>query len=354
MKAKSTDLLRALSEFFNSYLVEVKGASPNTTISYQYAFQLLYEFLFDIKGILPEKVTFVDLSGDTIIEFLAWLETFRGCSISTRNQRLAAICSFAKFAMRRSFAGAIAFSTEVLDIPKKKKPKDNDIKYFTLEELSIILGLPDTASNIGRRDAILMSVLYASGARAQEICDLTVNDIFFGKETRVHLVGKGSKGRTVVIPDNCAELLKGYINYKIGYISGEARAMHVFSSQTNEKMSISCVEEIVKKYVNKAKRDYPSLFSRANYTPHSFRHSVAVHMLEAGESIAVIRAFLGHSSISSTLVYASVTPELANKYLRERGKPLDAVNPVAKQDSLIAALPFLKDLHFRSKAYGSK
>ena len=100
---------------------------------------------------------------------------------------------------------------------------------------------------------------------------------------------------------------------------------HVFSNQTNEHMSISCVEEVVKKYVLTAKHNYPSLFGRANHTPHSFRHSIAVHMLEAGESHTVIRAFLGHSSISSTLVYASVTPELEIEYLRERGKPLEVL-----------------------------
>jgi site-specific recombinase XerD len=354
MKSKPIVLLRALSEFFDSYLPETKGLSRNTVKSYQYAFQLLYEFLFDVKGIPPEKAAFEDLSEDTVIEFLSWLETSRGCSVSTRNQRLAAICSFAKFAMRKSFDGAIAFGSEVLDIPKKKKPKDNDIKYFTLEELSIMLSLPDTSTKIGCRDAVLMSTLYASGARAQEICDLTVNDIFFGTATKVQLVGKGSKGRTVVVPENCAKLLKSYIDYKIGPIIEDTRARHVFSSQTNEKMSISCVEEIVKKYVRKAKQDYPSLFCRKNYTPHSFRHSIAVHMLEAGESIAVIRAFLGHSSISSTLVYASVTPELANKYLRERGKPLETVTLASKQDSIIAALPFLKNVHLRSKVYGRK
>jgi site-specific recombinase XerD len=330
--------------------VDVKGVSQNTVISYQYTFQLLYEFLNDVKDVVPEKVEFGMLTGDTVAEYLSWLETERGCSISTRNQRLAAIRSFAKFSMRKSFAGSLTFCSEVADIPKKKSPKTGDIKYFTLEEVAIVLGLPDTTSKIGRRDAVLMSVLYSSGARAQELCDLTMNDIKFGNDTKLRLVGKGSKTRTVVIPENCAKLLRGYVDSRRSdFIGLEPKMRHVFSSQTNEHMSISCVEEIVKKYVQTARNSHPSLFIRANYTPHSFRHSIAVHMLEAGESLAVIRAFLGHSSISSTLVYASVTPELANKYLRERGKPLETVQPVIRKESVIAALPFLQNVYSRSR-----
>ena len=348
---KTLDLLHALSEYFDSYLVDVKGVSQNTIISYQYAFQLLYEFLNDTKNMAPDKVSFDMLTGDTIAEYLFWLETDRGCSISTRNQRLAAIRSFAKFAMRKSFAGSLTFCSEVADIPRKKSPKTDDIKYFTLEEVAIMLGLPDTASKIGRRDAVLMSVLYSSGARAQELCDLTLNDISFGNDTKLRLVGKGSKARTVVIPESCAKLLRGYVgSRKPDLIGREIKMRHVFSSQTNEHMSISCIEEVVKKYVLMAKHNHPSLFNRANYTPHSFRHSIAVHMLEAGESLAVIRAFLGHSSISSTLVYASVTPELANKYLRERGKPMETVQPAAKRESVIAALPFLQNVYSRNRA----
>ncbi len=348
MKAKALDLLCVLSEYFSMYLVNEKGFSQNTVTSYGYAFQLLYEFMNDVKWLPPERVSLNDLTGGVIAEYLSWLETSRGCSVSTRNQRLAAISSFAKYALRRSFGESLAFCSEVADITQKKTPKTNDIKYFSLEEVAIMLGLPDTTRRIGQRDAILMSVLYSSGARAQELCDLTLNDIVFGKETKLRLVGKGEKARTIVIPGNCAKLLKGFIdsNHADG-INNSSRLKPVFSSQTHEKMSISCVEEIVKKYVRQAKSEHPTLFRRKSYSPHSFRHSISVHMLEAGESLAVIRAFLGHASISSTIVYASVTPELANKYLRERGKPLETIGSTARQKSIIASLPFLQRISSR-------
>ena len=107
-------------------------------------------------------------------------------------------------------------------------------------------------------------------------------------------------------------------------------------------MTISCIEEIVKKYIAKAKIAYPALFKRKNYSPHCFRHSIAVHMLECGESLVVIRAFLGHVSIETTTIYAEVTPELANKYLRERGKPLESVKLEEEKSKIL--LPFLKNI----------
>jgi site-specific recombinase XerD len=106
-------------------------------------------------------------------------------------------------------------------------------------------------------------------------------------------------------------------------------------------MSIACVEEIVRKYVILAKELHPESFRQNDYSPHSFRHSVAVHMLEAGESLIAIKAFLGHASITSTAIYAKLTPELANKFLDERGKPLE--NSIAQliPQSLPEAMSFL-------------
>lgn len=341
---KTNILLDLLSEYFMSYLPDVKGVSDNTITSYQYAFQLLFDFLYEKKGLSPEKVTFNILTNEIVLEYLTWLEIERGCSPVTRNLRRTAISSFAKYALKKNFSDTLQFYSTVTGIPKKNTPKISDIKYFTKEEIAILLAAPDTKNAIGKRDIMLLSLLYASGARAQEICDLTLNDIYFDTETNIRLIGKGRKGRLVTIPENCASMLKNYLGSKKMDISCvKDRKKHVFSSQTHEHMSISCVEAIVKKYVAKSKNAHPHLFKRKSYSPHSFRHSIAVHMLECGESIVVIKAFLGHSSIATTTVYASVTPELANKYLRERGKLLENVDLGTSVDKVTGAvsLPFL-------------
>ena len=235
------------------------------------------------------------------------------------------------------------FYSETLETPKKKGGKNEFIKYFTREEIPILLGLPDTTKAIGQRDVTLMSMLYATGARAQELCDLKLKDLTFSDPVKVKLTGKGNKTRIVTIPDSCVEILRGYLRVKhLDPSDHSLSECHVFSSQTHEHMSISCIEELVKKYVSEAKAKHPKLFAQPSYSPHSLRHSIAVHMLETGESLVTIKAFLGHSSIETTTVYAKVTPELANKYLDHRGKPLEAVNSEAvKSSAVIAALPFI-------------
>ncbi len=340
---KTNELIHILSDYLYAYLPDVKGVSQNTIISYQYAFQLLFEFMSEVKSLPPEKVTFTNLTNGVVLEYLTWLESVRGCSAMTRNHRRTVIVSFAKYAVKKAFKEALAFYSEITDIPRKKTPKGKDIKYFSKEEIVCLLNLPDTTKKIGRRDAVLLSVLYSSGARAQELCDLTLNDITFGTTTTLKFVGKGNKARRVAIPQSCASLLKNYLSSRqLNMSDVNVRKKHVFSSQLHEKMTISCIEEIVKKYVAKAKIAYPTLFKKKNYSPHCFRHSIAVHMLECGESLVVIRAFLGHVSIETTTIYAEVTPGLANKYLRERGKPLESVE--LKEEKFKILLPFLKKI----------
>ena len=338
---KNKELIKLLSDFFIEYLPDVKGVSKNTITSYQYAFQLLFEFMDEVKGVPPEKVTFSNLSNGTVTEYLTWIESVRECSAVTRNQRRAAIVSFAKYAAKKAFKDSLTFYSEINDIPLKKTPKGTDIKYFSKEEIACLLKLPDTTKKNGKRDAVLLSVLYSSGARAQEICDLTLNDVAFGSANTLRLIGKGNKARLVVIPQNCVLLLNKYLKSRgLDSINTNTRQRHVFSSQLHEKMTISCIEEIVKKYVAMAKTAYPTLFKRKSYSPHCFRHSIAIHMLECGESLVVIKAFLGHESMDTTTVYAEVTPELANKYLKERGKPLDNVE--VKENETKNCLFFLK------------
>jgi len=339
---KAALVINVLAEYFGSYLPSAKGLSLNTIISYQYTFQLLFQYLYDKKTIPPETVIFQALSNGVILEYLNWLETERGCSARTRNQRLSVIKAFAKYAMRHNMAEALAFGSEAINLPKKQVHKNNDVAYFTLEEMEVLLKMPDPGTKIGQRDMTLMSVLYASGARAQELCDLTVNDVRFGEKTSLRLVGKRNKARTVTIVQDCSLLLHDHLKKK-GCLacSGDARLRHVFSSQTNEHMTVSCVEEIVKKHVLSAITARPDLFRRRSYSPHSFRHSIAVHMLEGGVPLPVIKNFLGHSSIESTLIYATVTPELANKYLREKGLRAKLPETADIIESVVDSLPFL-------------
>ncbi|MCT1402835.1 site-specific integrase [Paenibacillus sp. p3-SID867] len=172
MRKGTVNFLGLLTEYFESYLPTVKGVSRNTIISYQYAFALLFEYMELEKGLTADKVSFGNLDGDSILRFLQWLEETRACSIKTRNQRRAAIMSFAKYAARKFSTETISFYSDIADIPPKREPKTNEIKDFTKDEIGILLNLPNTAKRIGQRDVTLMSVLYSSGARAKRFAIL--------------------------------------------------------------------------------------------------------------------------------------------------------------------------------------
>lgn len=311
---KKNNLQPALRQFFEEYLPSTKGVSDNTARSYRYTFRLLLQFLFERHGTPPSKADFCSLEGDTVPEFLKWLEQTRNCSASTRNQRLAAIRSFSKFASHYCFQPSLAFGTSVSALPRKKAAK-KAMAYMTKEEVAIVLSLPRNNTLAEKRDRVLLSVLYASGARAQELCDLRIRDVRFEKgKAHLHLNGKGKKARIVVIPEDCTTLLAHYMK-RSHFLDCTDSERHLFSSQTHEHMTISCVEGIVKKYIKQARGLHPELFRESSYTPHSFRHSVAVHMLEAGIPLPVIKNFLGHSSLETTMIYATISQELRDKYL---------------------------------------
>lgn len=342
MKKKVNEVLGLLEEYFTNYLPCVKGMSNNTIRSYQHAFQLLFRYLEEILNIPPEKVTFEILSGDCIQKFLIYLEQERQCSIQTRNLRRSAIVSFAKFASKKSFGSSLPFYTDMVDLPVKRQPKKLGVKHFTKEEIAILLNLPKTTSLVGQRNVTLLSMLYGTGARAQEICDIALGDISFKKPTTVRLHGKGNKSRIVAIPNNCSAILKEYLSSRnLDCEDENNKQMYLFPSQMNAHMSISCVEEVVRKYVKEAKSKHPTLFTQEKYSPHSLRHSIAVHMLEEGDSLLAIKAFLGHSSLATTAVYAQVSPELANKYLDNRGKPIPDECKLRRIQPYEVKMPFL-------------
>jgi len=315
--------LPVLSEFFSEYLPKTKGLSANTIRSYKYAFRLLLEYVHVKHGLFPEKIEFRHLENGIVEAWLSWLCTDRGCSARTRNHRLSALITFARFALRNNFNCALALCSDIERLPKKKCIGHPGAVHFSREEMSVLLRLPDSHSRIGKRDKVILSTLYASGARAQELCDLTVGDLRFGSAATMTLHGKGNKTRTIVIPQQCAALLKSYMEQN--RLNGCSTHHHLFSSQTHEHMTISCLEAVVKKYVRIAKKLRTDLF-HDHYTPHNFRHSIAMHMLESGIPLPVIKTFLGHVSIATTMIYASANYELVNKYLRDK-------NPYAEQDT---------------------
>lgn len=312
MRSKKASFLDLLEYYFNTYLPVAKGLSEATITSYKATFRLLMEFMYTVKAVPSDKVNYEILDNQVITEFLDWLESERGCSITTRNQRLSALAAFAIYAQNRDFGSASIFRNNVSKVPKKRVPCMGR-SSFTRTEVKILFELPDSSNEIGLRDKTLLCFMYASGMRAQEVCDLTVGDIqFFPDRAGINVHGKGQKMRRIGIPTAAAWMLKKYIEHRS---ISSSNGRHVFSSQTHEKMSVSCIEEIFAKYVTKAKYENFDLF-RNNYTPHSMRHTTASHMLEAGVPLIVVKNFLGHVSLQTTQIYTEITQDTMNRQLK--------------------------------------
>lgn len=315
---KNNVFLRQLGEYFNTFLPDIRKASKNTISAYADAFAIFFQFLSEGKGLQHTVVMYKHFTPALFDEFLLWMKNKRKYSASSICQRMTAITAFLKYASRREMTAVSAYtsaaSSEHPDVAR------TEFSHFTLEETRILLTLPNPSKYLGDRDLVLLSLLYESGARAQEICDLRVSDIRFGKPTKVKLHGKGSKVREVPISDDVANLLRYHLK-RHGISGSESRELPLFSSQTNAKMTTACIRSIVKKYIGIAKSANPALFPEKNYSPHSFRHSKAVHMVEAGVNLIYIRNFLGHVSISSTEIYARVGQAAVTKALTERKIP---------------------------------
>ena len=315
---KNNIFIRQLGEYFDKYLSEIQNYSKNTISAYADSFVIFFQFLNDEKNISHNLVTYKLFNTATFDDYMIWLRNERKYSDSSICQRMSALVSFLKYASCREVSALSAYSAATnIKLPTITR---TEFPYFSKEEMTILLSLPNPNKYLGKRDLVLLSFLYDTGARADEICKVCVGDIRFGSPTKVKLHGKGNKTREIPVSDNVAELLSYHL--KIEKLIGNEQKTHpLFSSQTNEKMTTACVRSLVGKYVKLAKNIHPKLFIEKNYSPHSFRRSKAVHMVEAGVNLIYIRNFLGHSKISSTEIYARVGQEAVTKALTNRQIP---------------------------------
>ena len=306
------DLPYYLTKFLGKYLPGEKNASGHTIQSYSVTFKLLLSFFEQTKAITPEVLSMKDLKHNTIIEFLNWIESTRNCTIATRNQRLVAIHSFVRFVQKQYPENLLEFQ-KILNIPDKKHAK-TVVPYLTGKEMKILLSMPAPSTRKGLRDMVLMAVLYDSAARVQEIIDLKVKDLRLDKLAVITLHGKGQKTRHVPITEKTKNLLESHLRCSSsnnGFSCGE---QYVFLNQKKQQLSRWGISYIIKKYVGLASL-CDGFDVRFPITPHVFRHSKSVHLLQSGVNLIYIRDFLGHSDCSSTQIYAKADIETRRKAL---------------------------------------
>ena len=288
-----------MSKYLTEYLPGIQGVSYNTIASKRDAYILLLKYLDDTQNIKAEDVDIPLLTRETIIKYLEWLEKSRGSSVSTRNIRLAAIKSLFSYIQTQT-PDYIYQCQQILSIPRKKEP-GHTLEYLTIEGIKSVLDAVETSSRTGFRDLTLLSLMYDSAARVQEIADLSVNDFRAEKPSTLRLTGKGSKTRIVPLMSTTSDLVSKYISIYHPSYRGEYN-VPLFSNRKKEKLTRAGIAYILKKYIKIAREKQPDLIPET-VSPHGLRHSKSMHMLQAGVPLIYIRDFLGHSEISTTEIY---------------------------------------------------
>lgn len=307
---KKTDFTKALTSYFSTYLPETCGVSPNTCNSYRDAFKLLLLYFQEEKGVPANSIELRMLNRNLASDFLDWLEVQRKVSVTTRNQRLAAMKAFAHYVQYRN-PEYLENCTDIIAMRPKKHEKPV-IPFLTEEELKALLAQPDPSTRHGLRDLTLLSLLYDSGARVQEITDLKLKDIRLTNPAMVTLTGKGRKARQVPLMKETCKLLDAYIrNFNL---NSEPLTSPLFFNQKGPALSRYGITYILKKYVSQAELDSDT----RKISPHVLRHTKAMHLLRAGVNMIYIRDFLGHVDISTTEVYARIDAEMKRKVFEEK------------------------------------
>jgi site-specific recombinase XerD len=307
---KPTDFAKYLTEFLSVYLPAQKNVSKNTIYSYRNTFKLLISFCQENKKIAVEQITLNVLSSDIITDFLEWLETSRNCSISTRNQRLAAIHSFFHYVQAEEPTGIFNFQ-KITSIPIKKAKK-TVIEHLSPEAIKLLLEQPDRYTAKGRRDLTMMSILYDSGARVQELIDIKIRDVTLQTPAIITLTGKGNKVRRVPVMKNTASLLQNYI-LENNLDKPWKNEQPLFINNQHHKLTKEGVAYIVTKYAESARKISTIAMIPNKVKLHMFRHSKAMHLLQAGVNLIYIRDFLGHVDLKTTEIYARIDTETKRK-----------------------------------------
>jgi site-specific recombinase XerD len=334
---KTTDFAKHLTMFLTSYLPGQKGYSTNTIISYRDTFKFLLSFIEERYGISPEKLTLQKFDDKKVLAFLSWLEKERGCSPSTRNQRLFVIHSFVKYVQKNEPA-FLYMCQKILDIDSKKT-EESTISYIPPDEVAEILAQPDVNSRYGRRDAVLLALLYDSAARVQELCDLRVRDVRVKPPYTVTLTGKGNKTRSVPIMRETADVIAKYLSEN-NLTSPESFDRPLFLNNQRGKLTRAGIAYILNKYADTARSKNPTIPQMVS--PHVLRHSKAMHMLQANINIIYIRDFLGHAHVKTTEVYAKADTESKRKAIENARIPVTANLPDWSEDKSL--MQMLTDL----------
>ena len=319
---KSKQLWPWVQFYLEVHLPQHKGFSPNTISSYRTAFRLLRDYFGKRDSLdCDKRLSLSVLTPALLLDFLDWLERGRGrpVSVATRNQRLAALRSF--FAFLELYCDQIDSSLwrRLGKLPFKRARKER-VDYLESKEMGHLLNMVPRNCADGSRDFLLLTLLYNTGARASEVALLQKSDLMLAEPASVRFVGKGDKVRVCPLWSDTARLLEGYLReYRRRPLPGNEP--FVFINQRGGHLTRFGIGRVVAKYMRLAGQRHESLAGKRLST-HSIRHSTAIHLLQSGADLNVIRTWLGHASMSSTSHYLDLNLETQRDFLTKFTAPL--------------------------------
>ena len=333
MRSSQIGFPQLVQDFFLRRLVAQRGASARTVEAYRDAFELLLGFAEQRTGRPPSALSLADLDAPLVLDFLDHLEIQRGNTARTRNARLAAIHSFMRYAAVRDPA-SLPITARVLAIPAKRFDRPV-LGYLSREQVAAILAAPDRRTWSGRRDAVLLATAYNTGARVSELTALRVRDVLLDRQTAVHLHGKGRKQRVIPLWKITAAQLRAWLDQ-----INSAPGAPVFPNRAGAPLTRSGIRDRLDRAVAVAAQPCPSLRGQ-RITPHTLRHSTAMHLLQSGTDLAVIALWLGHESPATTHQYLEADLAAKQAVLGRLTDPGPAPARFQPDDRLLA---FLQDL----------
>jgi integrase/recombinase XerD len=274
--------------------------STHTISSYKFTFVLFISFMEQQKRLNVSTIELKDITKESVVEFLDWLQSKRKCSDATRNVRLAGIHSFFRF-LQYQHPENLSEWQRILSI-RVKKTETEAINYLTIDGIKLLLGQPDTSTHKGRRDLAMLALMYDCAARVQEISDLKPSSIRLNKPYTIKIIGKGNKARIVPLMEEEIAHIKKYMTEN-NLLEAHLGMNPLFFNSRKEKLTRAGINSILKKYANMARIKNPSLIPE-KISCHSLRHSKSMHLLQAGVNLVYIRDFLGHESVQTTEIYA--------------------------------------------------
>jgi len=300
---EANHLLQQVQRFFQDYLRIHRGMSPNTIIAYRDAIKLFLLFLTTYTGKKAANLSLDHLHSDAVMAFLLDIEA-KGNSIITRNLRLSALRTFFGYLITQDTLRTGQYQ-RVIAIPLKQASRPL-IDYLDMTEVKAVLQSIDQTTPKGRRDYVLISLFYNTGARVQEICDLRGEDVLESPPS-VIITGKGRKTRQVPLWPETATILRQYM-------TGHNPKEKVFRNARGIPLTRFGIHHIIGSRLKAAAVICPEL-AKKKVSPHTFRHTTAMHLLQSGVELTVIKSWLGHVNIATTHGYIEIDLEMKQKAL---------------------------------------